>query len=359
MGKNDKNFFKIGASCQIDSVNEKVQSFTVNPATNRFLEIVPGAYGEFTHNTKKWGLIAGLRGDYTTFYNNYFITPRLHLRHNFNVQTALKIMAGSGRRTPYMLMENIGYMASSRNWILDNNVYGMVGLMEDVGQEYSWNVGLALLKEFTLFNRDGTLTLDAYHTYFVNQLVVDLYQSAREVHFYALDGNSYSNSFQAEINYEFNRRIKIRTAYRYLDVRTDYNSLHSHLLMRDNPFVSKHRGFLNIDYSTRKKKDRQLKVDLTTQWIGSQQLPNTEDNPELFKLEPSSPNYFLVNGQITRIASKTTELYLGIENALNFRQSNPILSADDPQSQYFDSAIIWGPIFGRMLYFGVRFTLKD
>ena len=359
LGEKEESFFKIGASCQLDSVNENIQSLKVNPAINRFLEIVPGVYGEFTHNTEKWGVIAGVRGDYTTFYNNYFITPRLHIRHNFNNETALKIMAGSGRRTPFMLMENIGYMATSRNWMLDNNVYGMVGLMQDVGQEYSWNVGVAVLKEFTLFNREGTLTLDAYHTYFVNQLVVDLYQSAREVHFYALDGNSYSNSFQAEVNYELNRRIKIRTAYRYLDVRTDYNSLHSHLLMRDNPFVSKHRGFLNVDYSTRKKKARQWKVDLTTQWIGSQQLPNTEDNPEPYKLETSSPNYFLVNGQVTRIFNKSTELYVGVENAFDFKQPNPILSAENPQSTYFDSSIIWGPIFGRMIYLGFRFTLQD
>ena len=48
-------------------------------------------------------------------------------------------MAGSGRRTPFMLMENMGYMASSRNWIIDENVYGIQGLMDDVGQEYSLN----------------------------------------------------------------------------------------------------------------------------------------------------------------------------------------------------------------------------
>ena len=30
-----------------------------------------------------------------------------------------------------MLMENIGYMASSRNWIIDDNVYGIQGLMDD------------------------------------------------------------------------------------------------------------------------------------------------------------------------------------------------------------------------------------
>ena len=183
----DENYFKVGASCQLDSLSENVQSFTVHPPINRFLEIVPGVFGEFTHNSEKFGLITGLRGDYTSFYNTYFLTPRLHFRYSPNTDLAFKFMAGSGRRTPFMLMENMGYMASSRNWIIDEYVYGFQGLMDDVGQEYSLNLGLAMVKEFTFLNRDGVLTLDAYHTSFINQLVIDLYQSARELHFYALN----------------------------------------------------------------------------------------------------------------------------------------------------------------------------
>ena len=38
----DENYFKVGASCQLDSLTENVQSFTVHPPINRFLEIVPG-----------------------------------------------------------------------------------------------------------------------------------------------------------------------------------------------------------------------------------------------------------------------------------------------------------------------------
>ena len=67
-------------------------------------------------------------------------------------------MAGSGRRTPFMIMENVGYMATSRQWILDS--YGMIGLQ----QEISWNIGAALLHEFDLWNRE-VFTLDAYHSF--------------------------------------------------------------------------------------------------------------------------------------------------------------------------------------------------
>ena len=350
----DENYFKVGASCQLDSLTENVQSFTVHPPINRFLEIVPGVFGEFTHNSEKFGLITGLRGDYTSFYNTYFLTPRLHFRYSPNTDLAFKFMAGSGRRTPFMLMENMGYMASSRNWIIDENVYGIQGLMDDVGQEYSLNLGLAMVKEFTFLNRDGVLTLDAYHTSFINQLVIDLYQSARELHFYALNGKSFSNSFQAEINFSVNRRLDIRTAYRFLDVKTKYKSG-----LIEKPLLSKHRGFLNIAYSTRKIKNRQWKIDLTTQWIGSQRIPFTGDNDSVFQLLERSEGYLLLNGQLTRTFGKKIDAYLGVENALNYRQVNPILSSENPYSEYFDSALIWAPIFGRMVYLGFRFTIKD
>ena len=355
VGQNkEENYFKLGASCQLDSVNEIVQSYKVRPPINRFLEIVPGVFGEFTHNSEKIGLIAGLRVDHTSFYNKCFLTPRLHFRYSPNTDLAFKLMAGSGRRTPFMLMENIGYMASSRNWIIDDNVYGIQGLMDDVDQEYSWNLGLAIVKEFTFLNRDGVLTLDAYHTGFVNQLVVDLYQSARELHFYVLNGKSYSNSFQSEINYSVNRRLDIRAAYRFLDVQTKYKSGQI-----EKPLLSKHRGFLNIVYSTRKTKNRQWKIDLTTQWIGSQRIPFTGDNDIEFQLAQRSEGYLLINTQLTRIFGKKLDAYIGVENASNYRQTNPILSSENPYGEHFDSSLIWAPIFGRMIYLGFRFTLQD
>ena len=52
------------------------------------------------------------------------------------------------------------------------------------------------------------------------------------------------------------------------------------------------------------------------------------------------------------------EIYLGAENILDFRQDDPILASDEPFSPYFDSSIIWGPIFGRMIYGGIRLKIR-
>jgi outer membrane receptor for ferrienterochelin and colicins len=38
------------------------------------------------------------------------------------------------------------------------------------------------------------------------------------------------------------------------------------------------------------------------------------------------------------------------------KQNNPIISSDKPSSEYFDSSMIWGPVFGRMTYLGFRWT---
>ena len=172
--------------------------------------------------------------------------------------------------------------------------------------------------------------------------------------FYALNGRSFSNSFQTELNYNFNRRWAIRTAYRFLDVKKDYQSG-----LKEKPLLSKHRGFVNIAYSSRKQNKRQWKIDLTTQLVGSQRIPYTGDNAILFQLDLRSKGYLVTSGQITRIFSPKVDAYLGIENAFNYTQSDPILSSENPYSEHFDSSLIWAPIFGRMIYIGFRFTLKD
>jgi hypothetical protein len=65
-----------------------------------------------------------------------------------------------------------------------------------------------------------------------------------------------------------------------------------------------------------------------------------------------------MNAQITRVFGDRFEIYLGGENLFNYTQNNPILSSEDPYGDYFESALIWAPVFGRMFYGGIRFTIE-
>jgi hypothetical protein len=53
---------------------------------------------------------------------------------------------------------------------------------------------------------------------------------------------------------------------------------------------------------------------------------------------------------------KKFDMYVGVENILDFKQSNPIIDAQNPfgKSNYFDASMVWGPVFGRMIYSGLR-----
>jgi outer membrane receptor for ferrienterochelin and colicins len=42
----------------------------------------------------------------------------------------------------------------------------------------------------------------------------------------------------------------------------------------------------------------------------------------------------------------------------NYFQENAILSADQPFGPYFDASLVWGPVTGRTIYAGFRYTIK-
>lgn len=315
------------------------------------VEQAPGVFFEYTWSKPElFSVVAGVRGDQHNLYGSLF-SPRLHARYSLSENISVKIGAGIGHRTANVVMENVGLLASNRYWpLFEKPPAANFGLP----METASNLGLNYLQKFRLFYRDATISADFYHTEFTNQLVVDLDQHAQEVNIYALDGQSYSNSAQFEMQMSPMKRFDVRLAYRWLDVKTDYDAG-----LRAKPFVATHRAFTNLAYETKANdKGGQWRFDGTVQWVGQARIPDTFTNPEEFQVSDRSSGYTLINAQVTRVITKDFEVYLGGENLGNFRQPNPILSAENPSSDYFDASLVWGPIFGRMAYGGLRWTLK-
>jgi hypothetical protein len=42
----------------------------------------------------------------------------------------------------------------------------------------------------------------------------------------------------------------------------------------------------------------------------------------------------------------------------NYRQPNAIIAATDPFGDFFDSSMIYGPVFGAMYYAGLRWRIN-
>ena len=345
---NTNHKFTTGLSYLLDSYDEHYKDMHLART-----ESVPGAFFEYTFNhLDKLTFVAGIRADYHNMFGA-FVTPRAHLRWQLSDHSTLRLSAGRGQRTPNALAENYGYLVSGRT----------VRFFGDLQPEVSWNYGVSFTQTLHVFEKHWDLILDYYRTNFQNQLVADNDHAtplASHLYFYNLDGKSYSNSFQAELNGLLSKRTEVKLAYRLFDVWQTMGQPVNDIRLMARMMIPRDRVLFNIGYTLPYDK---WKADLTVQWNGKarindplKSLQATIDKqpmPILF-----SQPYFNVNAQVSR-AFRKFEVYLGGENLLNFKQPNPIINAQDPFGKYFDAGQVWGPIVGRLIYAGIRVKVKE
>jgi outer membrane receptor protein involved in Fe transport len=338
--------FRTGLSFLYDSYDE-----TFKHLPFQRIERVPGSFFEYTYTPgDELTAVVGIRVDYHNLFGTFF-TPRIHVRYTPQEDWVFRFLAGRGQRTANIFVENMAYFASSRHVaVLPSSTSGAYGLDPEVATNYGFNVTHYFLYDY----REATLALDFYRTVFEKQVVVDLDSSPQQVHFYNLNGQSFSNSMQIELNMKPLEQLDMRVAYRFYDVQQTIGGV-----LRERPFVAQHRAFLNLAYATERDEESgtQMAYDLTLQWFGKKRLPDTQTNPAGLQARATSPSFILLNGQVTRSFFAGFDLYLGMENLLNFRQPNPIVDAANPSSVYFDSSLIWGPINGRTVYLGMRWRM--
>lgn len=352
--------FKTGAGFRWDDYRESVSFFKGEANSGKWnrTEIVPGVFGELTWTPRPWlSNVVGLRYDYHKLFGNW-LTPRLHTKIDFNENSVLRISAGVGRRIANIFAENSALFASSRRWFLPNktesgSLYGSANpdfssTEGGLKPEQALNFGVGWNHAFRLNNRKGSFNVDLYHTRFIQQTVVDLDQNSQSAFFYNLAGKSNSTAFQVQLEYEPIRRLDVRLAWKGQDVQQTINGQ-----LLERPFVASQRFFVNLAYETKSK----WSFDATLNWTGSKRLPSTRLNPENLQLASRSPDFFLLNGQISK-AWKNLELYAGIENAFDFRQKQLIVNPGQPNKPYFDASMVWGPVIGRMFYSGLRCTIR-
>lgn len=338
---NPKHRFSLGASYLFDRYNQKYTQ--VHPAAQTFhwkrTESVPGVFAEYTFApADKLAIVTGVRNDFHNLYGNIF-TPRMHVKYELTPSSIVRLSGGRGFRVANVIPENFGYLVSSRN----------LNVADDLQPEIAWNYGISWTQKIQIGEREGKLTADFYRTDFENQVITDLDASASQISFYNLEGKAFANSFQLALEYELFKRFDVSVAYKYYDVQSTINNT-----LQQTPFIAQNRFFLNLGYATRFDK---WAFDFTAQWFGAKRLPNTSSKSEEFRLETNTPDFFLLNAQITR-NFRNWSLYVGSENLTNFRQDMPIADSTNPFDNQFDAGLVWAPVLGRMVYAGLRFSIK-
>lgn len=338
---NTNHKFRAGLSLNADNYNELYKTVTY-----RRNEVVSGGFFEYTYSPgEQFTAVVGLRSDHNNLYG-WFVTPRVNLRYEPVKGTTIRLSAGRGQQTANIFVENMATMVSSRNLIITpSNSKGAYGL----NPEISWNKGISIDQKMKLFSRDAMLSLDYFRNDFTNQVVVDL-EDVRNVHFYNLKGKSFSNSFQAEFNFIPIKNLDVRLAYRWFEVKTDYDGK-----LLSKPFSATGRAFANFGYAI-----DGWKLDYTFNYIGQKRIPSTGGNPMYYQLPEKSPAFITMNAQISKTFGpyKNWDIYVGAENLTNYFQKDVIIAPSSPFGPFFDASMVWGPVSGRTIYAGFRFKLN-
>lgn len=352
---NDRHQLSLGGTARTDDFTESLEGRDFSRSENTL-----GAYGEYTYNWEEsregaefraFSLILGLRADRHNLGGNQ-LSPRLNAKYNPNDQSAFRLSAGRGWRSPNLLVDNLNWLPSSRTVSLPDDDESTPDNPGFLGLESAWNFGINYTRDFLIGEREGQLLLDAFRTTFTNQIIVDAEQDIETLRIYQLNGTSRANSLMASLNYEVLPLIDVKLAYKFNDVKQTYatNGL------RDVPLTPRHRALATIGYD-----GARFKAHLNYQWTGEQRLIDLDDIPEeIFLPHPqTAPSFGLLSANFTYVANARTEYYAGAENITNRTQRDAIIGAWEPfDGAYFDASQVYQPLFQRRFYVGVRYTVN-
>jgi hypothetical protein len=341
--------YTVGASFVYDGYRTKYidsLEYSQTPLTHiDRTEIVPGVFGEYTYADPAGLTVAlGLRTDYNSRFG-WMVTPRGNLKYDVNSYVTLRASAGRGFRSPNAISENIGLLASSRKFD--------VASIDNLDIEKAWNIGGNVALNIPVRDEEtAVLSIDYFHTVFSNRFVTDVERDRNAVFFYNLgSGRSSADAWQADFSTSLFRGFDVYAAFRYNRNRITYAG-GDQLYETEQALVSKYRGLVNLSYATGL---RRWIFDVTAQINGPARLPGLNGYGSEKIYSPVFPVYF---AQITK-NSKYFDVYLGVENILDYTQKDPVREWETPFSRDFDASMVWGPLWGRRIYAGVRIRIGE
>lgn len=335
----------VGASLNYDNYDEELLNpVNAPPPAHLFAqsdtlkETTAGLYAQYTYKLgDRLTVMAGLRWDRSSLHGGFW-TPRLHVRYSPNDILTLRASAGKGYRTPHALAENSPMLASGRR------IHNWNGTQERLRQEEAWNYGASIGMNIPIGDRELELNGEYYYTHFINQLVVNPFNTHIDhlpylaLDFENLDGKSYSHTIQVDATYPLFEGMTATAAWRFNDVECTYDGR-----LRWKPLTSRYKGLLTLSYVTPLEF---WHFDVTGQLIGKGEL---YDGTRYH-------SYGQLQAQITR-EFRHFDIYVGGENLTGYKKKQ-IIRYDQPYSNSFDATQIYAPLEGAMGYAGIRFKFE-
>ena len=351
---NELHKVEFGATWQYDDIRQGYGYDYLTDFSRK--EHAISGFGEYTFTWEEaLTFVGGVNLEYNTLHG-WLFAPRANVRWAPADWITLRALGGRGYRTASIFTDNLGIFSTNKTFVIPDNL----DLLEDA---WTWGGNLTFYLPFGAEDTETYLSFDYFHNDFNKQVVVDPERNPQTIDFYNLNGKSYTNTWQVDFSVNPLERFNITATFRYTDAKV---TLKDQGLV-ERPMTSRYKGVLNMQYATAMNK---WTFDFTAQLNGPMRIPKYA--AEIWSME-TSPVYPMLYAQITR-KFKGIDVYVGAENILGYRQHHAIIGAEAPfgfdheeshmhttSSMYlpnmFDASNVWGPLMGRKIYIGLRYTL--
>ncbi len=326
----------VGLTSRIETYQDNTPSYTDDK------EFIPGIFAQDEFKvTHKTSILGGIRFDHHRKHG-LIVSPRLNVKQQLGKYSSARLNFGTGFRQVHLFTEDHAFLSGSRDVVIANNLK----------PEQSYNINLNVNHVYTMGEISGTLDVDMFYTYFTNKIIPDYETDQNLIIYDNLLGHSICRGVSLNLHGNFPFPLSLRAGATVQDIFEAIPGNAGEWVRETQKFSPVFRGTFNVEYSWDN-------IGLSLNWngkvVGPQYLP-TYEAP--FSRPETAPWYTLQNIQMTKKFGSTVEVYAGIKNLLNYTQPTPIVDPENPFSDNFDTAYIYGPLETRRLQLGVRLNME-
>ncbi len=318
------------------------------PATSDGTDIqfIPGIFSQAELTVgKKLTLLGGLRLDHHASHG-IVTAPRFSAKYSPGDLTTIRANAGTGFRVVNVFTEDHAALTGSRE----------VVFTEDLKAEQSRSVTVSLEQIIPFGTNPLILSIDGFFTRFSNKIIPDYDQDPNLIVYENLDGHSVTRGFSIAADQNFTSfPLSYNASFTLMDVFTEEDGKREAIT-----YAPDFLGNFGFSYHIH---GPELTVDYAMNLVGPKRMPDYY--VENFGRDRWSPTYTMHDIKISREFTNVNdergigiEAYFSAENIFDFTQNSPLVGAETPFSDNFDTIYTWGPIVGRTFSLGARLNIR-
>jgi len=313
-----------------------IQDDNTVATVERDAQFIPGVFVQDEYSPSwKWSLLGGMRLDHHESHG-VIASPRLSAKWNPTEggKTTLRVNGGTGFRVVSVFSEDFAAIVHGSREIV---------IADELDPERSWSVTGNVNQVLDFGENPMMVDVDLFLTRFSNQIIPDYDVNPREIVFRNLNGMSVSRGVSVSLNQNFTHfPLLYSVGITFQDVFTEEGGV-----KEDVTFAPDFKGVFSLSY----KAPRGVTLDYTGTVVGPMEMP--EYDPP-FERRKRSPVYSIHNLQANLDLGEGRQLYASVKNLFDWTQGSPLVDPGNPFGDNFDTAYVYGPVYGRQFMMGFR-----